>query len=64
MGDTKEYLEAIIKLIDFKIERTTRDNERRLRQFQASQNLQIMDLKEILGNLKNISDKLTQGEEQ
>ena len=64
MGDTKEYLEAIIKLIDFKIESTTRDNERRLRQFQASQNLQIMDLKEILGNLKNISDKLTQGEEQ
>ena len=64
MGDTKEYLEAIIKLIDFKIERTTRDNERRLRQFQASQNLQIMDLKEILGNLKNISDKLSQGEEQ
>ena len=64
MGDTKEYLEAIIKLIDFKIESTTRDNERRLRQFQASQNLQIMDLKEILGNLKNIADKLTQGEEQ
>ena len=64
MGDTKEYLEAIIKLIDFKIESTTRDNERRLRQFQASQNLQIMDLKEILGNLKNISDKLSQGEEQ
>ena len=64
MGDTKEYLEAIIKLIDFKIESTTRDNERRIRQFQASQNLQIMDLKEILGNLKNISDKLTQVEEQ
>ena len=64
MGYNKEYLEAIIKLIDFKIESTTRDNERRLRQFQASQNLQIMDLKEILGNLKNISDKLSQGEEQ
>ena len=28
MGDTKEYLEAIIKLIDFKIESTNRDNER------------------------------------
>jgi len=63
MKETKEYLEAIIKLIDFKIESTNRDNERRLRQFQASQNLQIMDLKEILDNLKNISDKLTQEEE-
>tara|TARA_R100001480_G_scaffold9263_1_gene17651 strand:+ start:833 stop:1024 length:192 start_codon:yes stop_codon:yes gene_type:complete len=63
MGDTKEYLEAIIKLIDFKIESTTRDNERRLRQFQASQNLQIMDLEQILDNLKNILDKLTQEEE-
>ena len=63
MKDTKEYLEAIIKLIDFKIESTNRDNERRLRQFKASQNLQIMDLEQILGNLKNISDKLTQEEE-
>ena len=63
MGDTKEYLEAIIKLIDFKIESTNRDNERRLRQFQASQNIQISDLKEILGNLKNILNKLSQGEE-
>ena len=63
MRDTKEYLEAIIKLIDFKIESTNRDNERRLRQFQASQNLQIMDLEQILDNLKNISDKLTQEEE-
>ena len=63
MGDTKEYLEAIIKLIDFKIESTNRDNERRLRQFKASQDIQISDLKEILGNLKNISDKLTQEEE-
>ena len=63
MGDTKEYLEAIIKLIDFKIESTNRDNERRLRQFKASQDIQISDLKEILGNLKNILDKLTQEEE-
>ena len=63
MGETKEYLEAIIKLIDFKIESTNRDNERRLRQFQASQNIQISDLKEILGNLKNILNKLSQGEE-
>ena len=63
MGETKEYLEAIIKLIDFKIESTNRDNERRLRQFQASQNLQIMDLKEILGNLTNILNKLSQEEE-
>ena len=63
MGETKEYLEAIIKLIDFKIESTKRDNERRLRQFQASQNLQIMDLKEILGNLTNILNKLSQEEE-
>jgi len=52
MGDTKEYLEAIVKLIDFKIESTNRDNERRLRQFKASQDIQISDLKEILGNLK------------
>jgi hypothetical protein len=58
MKDSKEYLKAIIKLIEFKIEKTNRDNERRLRQFQASQNLQIMDLEEILNNLKNISDKL------
>jgi hypothetical protein len=63
MKDTKEYLEAIIKLIDFKIESTNRDNERRLRQFKASQDIQISDLKEILGNLKNILDKLTQEEE-
>ena len=63
MGETKEYLEAIIKLIDFKIESTNRDNERRLRQFQASQNIQISDLKEILGKLKNILNKLSQGEE-
>jgi hypothetical protein len=63
MGDTKEYLEAIIKLIDFKIESTNRDNERRLRQFKASQDIQISDLKEILGNLKNILNKLSQGEE-
>ena len=63
MGDTKEYLQAIIKLIDFKIESTNRDNERRLRQFQASQNLQIMDLKEILGNLTNILNNLSQEEE-
>mgnify|MGYP003678852337 FL=1 len=63
MGDTKEYLEAIVKLIDFKIESTNRDNERRLRQFKASQDIQISDLKEILGNLKNILDKLTQEEE-
>jgi len=63
MGETKEYLQAIIKLIDFKIESTNRDNERRLRQFQASQNLQIMDLKEILGNLTNILNKLSQEEE-
>jgi len=58
-----QELEVIIKLIDFKIESTNRDNKRRLRQFQASQNLQIMDLEEILDNLKNISDKLTQEEE-
>lgn len=58
-----QELEVIIKLIDFKIESTNRDNERRLRQFQASQNLQIMDLEQILDNLKNISDKLTQEEE-
>ena len=63
MGDTKEYLEAIVKLIDFKIESTNRDNERRLRQFKASQNLQIMDLKEILGNLTNILNNLSQEEE-
>tara|TARA_B100001559_G_scaffold318149_1_gene324754 strand:+ start:1237 stop:1428 length:192 start_codon:yes stop_codon:yes gene_type:complete len=63
MGDTKEYLQAIIKLIDFKIESTNRDNERRLRQFKASQNLQIMDLKEILGNLTNILNNLSQEEE-
>ena len=63
MGETKEYLQAIIKLIDFKIESTNRDNERRLRQFQASQNLQIMDLKEILGNLTNILNNLSQEEE-
>jgi len=58
-----QELEVIIKLIDFKIESTNRDNKRRLRQFQASQNLQIMDLEQILDNLKNISDKLTQEEE-
>lgn len=58
MKDNKEYLESIIKLVEFKIESTNRDNERRLKQFQASQNLQIMDLEEILGNLKNILDKL------
>jgi len=63
MKDTKEYLEAIIKLIDFKIESTNRDNERRLRQFQASQNMQIMDLEQILGNLTNILNKLSQEEE-
>lgn len=60
MKDNKEHLEAIIKLVEFKIESTNRDNERRLRQFQASQNLQIMDLEQILNNLKVISDKLTQ----
>jgi hypothetical protein len=58
MGDTKEYLEAIIKLIDFKIESTNRDNERILRQFKASQDIQISNLKEILGNLKNILNNL------
>ena len=63
MGDTKEYLQAIIKLIDFKIESTNRDNERRLRQFKASQDIQISDLKEILGNLKNILNNLSQEEE-
>ena len=63
MKDTKEYLEEIIKLIDFKIESTNRDNERRLRQFQASQNLQIMDLEQILGNLTNILNNLSQEEE-
>ena len=63
MGDTKEYLEAIIKLIDFKIESTNRDNERRLRQFQASQNLQISDLRQIMDNLIIILNKLLQEEE-
>ena len=48
------YLNTIIELIEFKIESTKRDNERRLRQFKASQNLQLMDLEEILGNLKNL----------
>ena len=48
------YLDTIIKVIEFKIESTKRDHERRLRQFEASQNLQIMDLEEILGNFKNI----------
>jgi len=63
MGDTKEYLESIIKLIDFKIESTNRDNERRLRQFQASQNLQISDLRQIMDNLIIILNKLLQEEE-
>ena len=63
MGDTKEYLESIIKLIDFKIESTNRDNERRLRQFQASQNLQISDLRQIMDNLIIILIKLLQEEE-
>jgi len=58
--DNKEHLDAIIKLIEFKIESTNRDNERRLRQFKASQNLQRMDLEEILKNLQVIKDKLTQ----
>jgi len=57
--DNKEHLDAIIKLIEFKIESTNRDNERRLRQFKASQNLQRMDLEEILKNLQVIKDKLT-----
>ena len=48
------YLDTIIELIEFKIESTKRDNERRLRQFKASQNLQLMDLEQILGNLKNL----------
>jgi len=63
MGDTKEYLEAIIKLIDFKIESTNRDNERRLKQFKASQDIEISNLKEILGNLKNVLNNLSQEEE-
>ena len=63
MGDTKEYLESIIKLIDFKIESTNRDNERRFRQFQASQNLQISDLRQIMDNLIIILNKLLQEEE-
>ena len=63
MGDTKEYLESIIKLIDFKIESTNRDNERRLRQFQASQNLQISDLRKIMDNLIISLNKLLQEEE-
>ena len=63
MGDTKEYLESIIKLIDFKIESTNRDNERRLMQFQASQNLQISDLRQIMDNLIIILNKLLQEEE-
>ena len=58
MKDNKEHLDAIIKLVEFKIESTNRDNERRLRQFQASQNLQVMDLEQILDNLKVIADKL------
>jgi len=58
--ENKEHLEAIIKLVEFKIESTNRDNERRLRQFQSSQNLQIMDLEQILNNLKVIADKLIQ----
>jgi hypothetical protein len=48
------YLDTIIQLIEFKIESTKRDNERRLRQFKASQNLQLMDLEQILGNVKNL----------
>jgi len=48
------YLETIIQLIEFKIESTKRDNERRLRQFKASQELQLMDLEQILGNVKNL----------
>ena len=32
-----------------------------LRQFKASQDIQISDLKEILGNLKNISDSNGKG---
>ena len=60
MKENKEHLEAIIKLVEFKIVSTNRDNERRLKQFQASQNLQIMDLEQILNNLKVIADKLIQ----
>lgn len=48
------YLDTIIQVIEFKIESTKRDNERRLRQFKASQNLQLMDLEQILGNVKNL----------
>lgn len=60
MKENKEHLKAIIKLVEFKIESINRDNERRLKQFQASQNLQIMDLEQILNNLKVIADKLIQ----
>lgn len=52
----EDYLDEIIKLIEFKIESTKRDNERRLRQFKASQNLQLMDLEQILGNVKNLKE--------
>jgi len=50
----KEDIREIIKLVEFKIQATKRDNERRLRQFKASQNLQLMDLEQILGNLNNL----------
>jgi len=60
MKENKEHLKAIITLVEFKIESINRDNERRLKQFQASQNLQIMDLEQILNNLKVIADKLIQ----
>lgn len=54
-----ENLDELIKLVEFKIQATQRDNARTLRQIKANQRLQISDLEQILNNLNNLANKKT-----